>query len=170
MKAGIYLGFPGIGKTPMARDEPNVVDLDAGLLRRSLAQVAQLPESDIDEHELARFIAVLANNLVSEGWAVITNLPLVMHYAKVAKVFVPSSAAGIRSAASKLGVEPSNVQTYIEEWSLAAKAGNVPVVKLRKGIDFIFRMHRRERDAIKTPVLVEQQDDDHEERKMGEFW
>lgn len=176
MKAGIYLGFPGIGKTPMAKEEPNVIDLDAGIIRRSLAEVAQLPESDIDDDELARYIAVLANNLINEGWAVITNLPLVMHYAKVAKMFVPSSAAGLRSAATKLGIEPSNVQTYIEEWSLAAKAGNVPVIKLRKGIDFVFRMHRRQKAILGTPVIVQQSvaerddADDRDERKMGEFW
>lgn len=126
-KSKIYLAFPGMGKTPLARLIPGFVDADFGNYR-TLMKVDKK-----DERKLllpfSQFIASI------EAKAILTNEPKLAEYIKIDKMYLPGN---LKYSAKKMKVSEEQIAEWITGWQQIASKYNIPVVFIKVGLDHYF--------------------------------
>lgn len=130
MKPGIYLAFPGMGKTPAAKACPGMIDLDLGHLRR--ADELSLANS----RNLLQTYARLAEIYRDEGWAVFCNDPVIINWIHVDRMFLPKYAKySVAKLAKTMGASPAQVNEWICDWAAVARRHGVPITEIGCGLD-----------------------------------
>lgn len=122
----IYLAFPGMGKTPLARKDSSFIDLDFGYLREAF----NVPKEE--ESALYPAYAKLIRKYEDDGLIVLINQPDMLKYVHVTKMYLPVHP---KRAAVKLSAAISEVEGWINDWAKQAHAASVPVLWVEKGLD-----------------------------------
>lgn len=122
----VYLAFPGLGKTPLAKRSSRYIDLDFGYLREAFSF------SKEQEAKLVNAYLKLIRLYEHDGYVVLTNDPKILGKLSVKTVFLPSIP---KYAARKLNVSVETATEWIADWDALAKKYKVPIVYLSVGLD-----------------------------------
>lgn len=120
------LAFPGMGKTPLSKKSGKYLDLDFGHYRESLSV-----QKDNEAKILSSF-QKLADMYERDGFIVLSNDPKLLDHGKWDKMYLPVDP---KFAARKLQVDIPTAQQWINDWCIAAKEHQVPVIWVERGLD-----------------------------------
>lgn len=120
----VILAFPGMGKTPLAKQQGKYIDLDFGNFREAMGF------SKAEEHKLHEPFIKLIRLYESQGYVVLSNDPGLMSVADI--VYLPANP---KFSARKLKVSETQVMDWINDWVERAERNHVRVRMIKVGLD-----------------------------------
>lgn len=130
----IYLAFPGMGKTPLAKANGKFIDFDFGHFRQAMNK------SKDNEQTLMPAFVRLMRLYERDGFIVLSNDPKIMEFTRVNKVFLPTN---LSYSARKMNVSEGTVQEWVHDWEQQAQRCEVPVTYVSKGLDHYLQSQSR---------------------------
>lgn len=127
--AKVYLAFPGMGKSPLARKYPRYVDADFGNYRTIMGVAKE------DENILLKPFAQFIHSF-EHPYIVLTNEPKLAEYVHIAKMYLPINPS---YSAKKMKVDNATIIKWISDWEEIAKKYSIPIVKINVGLDNYLR-------------------------------